>query len=185
MNTVASELQAHLPRQAPYGFPDQRAEHEYKVSLGSTHARRRSRDRPAACQQRMNWVESGRDGSAPSRSSASQRTSKNRLRACCTAVEGPGAASTPRQCHLGCSASRVRLALLASSCLAGKNEGNLPAQSMFCRFNAGCPPGVTTATSRPNPSLKRSANGRPPSPGRWYAVHFHRPGLGVLPSSPA
>ena len=37
----------------------------------------------------------------------------------------------------------------------------------------------------PNPSLKRSANGRPPSPGWWYAVHFHQPGLGVLPSSPA
>ncbi len=34
---------------------------------------------------------------------------------------------------------------------------------------------------RPNPSLKRSANGRPPGPGRWYAVHFHRPGPGVLP----
>ena len=38
---------------------------------------------------------------------------------------------------------------------------------------------------RPNPSLKRSANGRPPGLGRWYAVHFHRPGPGVLPSSPA
>ena len=37
---------------------------------------------------------------------------------------------------------------------------------------------------RPNPSFNRSANGRPPSPGRWYAVHFHRPGLGVLPLSP-
>ena len=37
----------------------------------------------------------------------------------------------------------------------------------------------------PNPSLKRSANGRPPAPGRWYAVHFHRPGAGVLPLSPA
>ena len=37
----------------------------------------------------------------------------------------------------------------------------------------------------PNPSFKRSANGRPPAPGRWYAVHFHRPGAGVLPSSPA
>ena len=36
----------------------------------------------------------------------------------------------------------------------------------------------------PNHSVNRSANGRPPSPGRWYAVHFHRPGLGVLPSSP-
>ena len=37
----------------------------------------------------------------------------------------------------------------------------------------------------PNPSLKRSANGRPPGPGRWHSVHFHRPGPGVLPSSPA
>jgi len=36
----------------------------------------------------------------------------------------------------------------------------------------------------PNPSLKGSTNGRPPSPGRWYAVHFHRPGLGVLPLAP-
>ena len=37
----------------------------------------------------------------------------------------------------------------------------------------------------PNTSLKRSANGRPPAPGRWYAVHFHRPGAGGLPLSPA
>ena len=28
----------------------------------------------------------------------------------------------------------------------------------------------------PNTSLKRSPNGRPPAPGRWNAVHFHRPG---------
>ena len=42
-----------------------------------------------------------------------------------------------------------------------------------------------SARALPNPSLKRSANGRPPAPGRWYAVHFHRPGAGVLPSSPA
>ena len=39
--------------------------------------------------------------------------------------------------------------------------------------------------ARPNTSLKRSANGRPPAPGRWYPVHFHRPGAGVLPLSPA
>ncbi len=38
---------------------------------------------------------------------------------------------------------------------------------------------------RPNPSLKRSTNGRPPGPVRWYAVHFHRPGPGVLPLAPA
>ena len=37
----------------------------------------------------------------------------------------------------------------------------------------------------PNPSVNRSANGRPPSPGRWYAVHFRQPGPGVLPLAPA
>ena len=37
----------------------------------------------------------------------------------------------------------------------------------------------------PNPSFKRSANGRPPAPGRRYAVHFRHPGAGVLPLSPA
>ena len=36
-----------------------------------------------------------------------------------------------------------------------------------------------------NPSLKRSANGRPPGPVWRYAVHFRQPGPGVLPSSPA
>ena len=41
------------------------------------------------------------------------------------------------------------------------------------------------ARVRPNPSLKRSANGRPPGPVCRYAVHFRQPGPGVLPSSPA
>ncbi len=43
----------------------------------------------------------------------------------------------------------------------------------------------TNRAVRPNPSLKRSANGRPPGPGLRYAVHFLSPGPGVLPSSPA
>ena len=34
---------------------------------------------------------------------------------------------------------------------------------------------------RPNHSLKRSANGRPPGPVKRYAVHFRQPG----PSHPA
>ena len=37
----------------------------------------------------------------------------------------------------------------------------------------------------PNPSLKRSANGRPPGPVWRYAVHFRQPGPGVLPLLPA
>ena len=44
---------------------------------------------------------------------------------------------------------------------------------------------VRRPTTRPNPSLKRSANGRPPGPGLRYGVHFLSPGPGVLPSSPA
>ena len=38
---------------------------------------------------------------------------------------------------------------------------------------------------RPNPSFKRSATGRPPSPVRRYAVHCRQTGLGGLPASPA
>ena len=38
---------------------------------------------------------------------------------------------------------------------------------------------------RPNPSLKRSTNGRPPGPGLRYGVHFLSPGPGVLPLLPA
>ena len=37
----------------------------------------------------------------------------------------------------------------------------------------------------PNPSLKRSTNGRPPGPVWRYAVHFRQLGPGVLPSPPA
>jgi hypothetical protein len=34
---------------------------------------------------------------------------------------------------------------------------------------------------RPNPSLKRSTNGRPSGPGLWHTVHFHSPGPDGLP----
>ena len=36
----------------------------------------------------------------------------------------------------------------------------------------------------PNPSLEARPNGRPPGPGRRYAVHFRQPGSGVLPLVP-
>jgi hypothetical protein len=42
----------------------------------------------------------------------------------------------------------------------------------------------TSPPAWPNPSLKGSANGRPPGPGWWYTVHSHQPGPGVLPSAP-
>ena len=31
---------------------------------------------------------------------------------------------------------------------------------------------------------RRGPNGRPPGPGRRYAIHFHRPGPGALPFDP-
>ena len=43
----------------------------------------------------------------------------------------------------------------------------------------------TGGSDAANPSLKRSANGRPPGPVWRYAVHFRQPGPGALPSSPA
>ena len=41
------------------------------------------------------------------------------------------------------------------------------------------------ALVRPNPSLKRRANGMPPGPRSRYGVHFLHRGPGVLPSAPA
>jgi len=38
--------------------------------------------------------------------------------------------------------------------------------------------------ARPNPSFEARPNGKPPGPARWYAVHFHRAGPGVLPLVP-
>ena len=43
----------------------------------------------------------------------------------------------------------------------------------------------SASSATPNPSVKLSANGRPPSPSHRYGVHFLWLGLGVLPSSPA
>ena len=54
----------------------------------------------------------------------------------------------------------------------------------FCQQNVGQSVALFHRV-QPNPSLKRSANGRPPGPVWRYAVHFRQPGPGVLPSSPA
>ena len=78
----------------------------------------------------------------------------------------PGASS-----HLAWSAHKLRgptIARLRGSAQQGANPAAAPERA-----------------ARPNPSLKRSANGRPPGPGLGYAVDFPSPGPGVLPSSPA
>ena len=47
------------------------------------------------------------------------------------------------------------------------------------------PSSSSASSATPNPSVKLSANGRPPSPSHRYGVHFLWLGPGVLPSSPA
>jgi hypothetical protein len=55
---------------------------------------------------------------------------------------------------------------------------HVPSNSAPSQFRASAP-------AWPNPSLKRSANGMPPGPGRRYTVHFRLPGPGGTPSAPA
>ena len=94
--------------------------------------------------------------------------------------------------RLPCSGSAAMAAIVPSLATGGGSGGHQQA-SVVVRLprrtvaggHAVVPGNVSINTALPNPSLKRSANGRPPAPGRWYAVHFHRPGAGVLPSSPA
>ena len=78
----------------------------------------------------------------------------------------------------------IHLAAMPCRCqVRGVTRVVLPRVSslVFPCTAARCPPPPV----RPNPSFKRSANGRPPAPGRRYAVHFRHPGAGVLPLSPA
>ena len=78
----------------------------------------------------------------------------------------PGASS-----HLAWSAHKLRgptIARLRGSAQQGANPAAAPERA-----------------ARPNPSLKRSANGRPPGPATGYGVHFPVAGPGVLPLSPA
>ena len=73
---------------------------------------------------------------------------------------------------------------------SGRRRRGVPRLLVWWRCAGGTSPGMQNhhfgnrRARMPNPSLKRSANGRPPAPGRWYAVHFHRPGAGGTPSSP-
>ena len=75
---------------------------------------------------------------------------------------------------------------------SASRSGGVP--PLLCRQprRGGCCGGLSEKTNSPriarvrhNPSLKRSANGRPPGPRSRYGVHFLHRGPGVLPLSPA
>ena len=65
----------------------------------------------------------------------------------------------------------------------GRNTAGLPKVCSSCE--AGKVHLARRCWLMHNPSLKRSANGRPPVPGLLHAKHSHRPGPVVLPLSSA
>jgi hypothetical protein len=107
----------------------------------------------------------------------------------------------PPRC-VGCSP--VRSVHWAAAVSAGALRRSLPRRRQESEARNGRQRGAGSSCSRPpeatrpwpacvarslsaalpNPSLKRSANGRPPGPGLWHMVHHHSPGPGVLPPSP-
>ena len=107
------------------------------------------------------------------------------------AIEGEAQGTTP-SCSSGAAAAGYgsRYSLLLASAERAASRWPLRRRERGAgRTEAGASQ-VTRHRShgratRPNPSLKRSANGRPPGPVWRYAVHFRQPGPSVLPSSPA
>ena len=115
-----------------------------------------------------------------------------RVPAGCTSRQDGAAPKRPAEPRFRRGIARKRPVLLASERSGGKNAGVRNSPNALIQTNAVVPGSHGTQGALgmsphavPNPSFKRSANGRPPSPGRRYAVHFRQPGLGVLPSSPA
>ena len=115
-----------------------------------------------------------------------------RVPAGCSPRQDGAAPKRPAKPRFRRGTGRKRPVLLASERSGGKNAGVRNSPNALFQTNAVLPGSHGTQGALgmsphavPNPSFKRSANGRPPSPGRRYTVHFRQPGLGVLPSSPA
>jgi len=86
------------------------------------------------------------------------------------------AAANRRSHLLACQHGRRGSQAISGATSAGQHVPHGPGFSLRLQ---------SSSAAWPNPSLKRSANGRPPGPVWRYAVHFRQPGPGVLPSSPA
>jgi hypothetical protein len=92
------------------------------------------------------------------------------------------ASGTALVCLLLPGALRWKLLKSATTLVALRAHGARKSNGLG-KFSGA--PWALLRAAGPNPSLKRSANGRPPWPGLRYAVHFLSPGQGVLPLSPA
>ena len=97
---------------------------------------------------------------------------------------------------LHCVAAVTSRHVLGATCgAAGLNATRTTATPRLSRSNPskpasaparrGIPRVKPPSTALPNPSVKRSANGVPPSPGHRYAIHSLWPGLVSTPSSSA
>jgi hypothetical protein len=95
------------------------------------------------------------------------------------------ASGTAHVCLLPSEALRGKRRRSATTLVAPRAHG---ARKAVGPHGLPCAPWAPWALLRaagPNPSLKRSANGRPPGPGRRYTVHFRQPGPAALPLAPA
>ena len=81
-----------------------------------------------------------------------------------------------------CAAARFGLASSAST-LDGFRGPKRAASAVLAHSGEAraCGQSNPTVAARPNPSFNRTRYGRPPWPGRRYALHFRQPGQGVLP----
>ena len=141
---------------------------QYKHAFWQSHARQQNTVRPLARTRPRTWHRCSRGRFAP---------------ACCAAQ------SAWRRLSLATQPLRLPALLCGQRGSAAARSTIHPAsQRSSCKFNAAS--AHFSRSSRlphqppPNTTLNRSANGRPPGPGRRYAVQCLRPGPGVLPSSP-
>ena len=115
-----------------------------------------------------------------------------RVPSACTSRQDRAAPKRSAKPRFRRGTARKRPVLLASERPGAKNGGVRNSPNAFFQTNAAVSRSHGTQGALgmsphavPNPSFKRSANGRPPGPAGRYAVHFLPAGPGVLPSSPA
>ena len=89
----------------------------------------------------------------------------------------------PRRRCTGRRACQHRRETKTRSQTSASLAASLPSKAHMLKYKQGMS-AQSAVQPPPNPTLNRSTNGRPPGPGRRYAVHCLRPRPGVLPSSP-
>ena len=134
-----------------------------EAARGGYRTLQRSSGRPARARTSEETDQRG----SRSRAYARKKTRKSRS---CQTLQGAGR-------HAKSFAGAADAMYPDCSCRGAERQ----AQCLACKCTLACLPRALM----PNPSLKRSDNGRPPGPVWRYTVHFRQPGPGVLPSSPA